>query len=916
MNKKCDGEGRYIRIPIQIDAEPVIIKIYSAQGIVKSICAALAENRIDFWSSLDMGSGCEDGKYNVEAEAEGRLFFHAIEAMAEDEDYDVKRPVLHYTLPCGSLGRILFIHRGSTCGIGYQWNPYGLTDNFVQVQAATGSDFYSLRRGQGHEKRGQNNYLAKIYSGRLVQGDVETIYVFEAGDKQIILTKSKKSREEGAIYNHIVGIPLELVGGESNKKVFPLPGYEKLRIWTRQWQAAKGSTYFQQSLAFRTAPGRWPNIRILEAEGKADDITAEAFEICLTISSDSVSVVHIEAAGILFDWDNVSGILSAGNYVIEVSDRKELSVRIFSDFGCGEIICNNQVIFLLKNHLSPENRMQNVDNRVSGNLEKCRIEEKKFPELMIASEQGVFSADIEVFGLRNGEFSERIRKQIRSCGPDEALFYKDENYTVYHHHVTDQNYGAPDAWAIHSELVFSPVRVMEEFAWRETPWGDMVRTARRSDVWYPDSRLRNYPLLHTGIATLDAACNIALDTFIQCSDDKYALEGQRNMWTAGLFQGEGEGFGVWMRDSAHIALRGGNLIDRQTAGKTLLYTTKQGFDNGSDGHAMPACGIWDYYLVTGDKTIIFEAWESMCSHMEEADKLFIEERGLIQAEQSVSNDAFLEPENGGCCLSTECYYMMAYEAMYKMGEIICENEERQQHWRNRAQVMRQAIRQEYFNPEYGYFTSGPKGSEAYEKGMWESSGEECAIWSRFAIASKGQKESVLKKLNETAMCEYGIRLFPHRAETNHFCGSVWVVWEAGFAAAASECGNQDMILRLIAQQIRNCIMNKTFYEVIDADSGLAWRWPGQLWHAAGFLSLILYGVFGMEYNEQGLLFHPCIPEQLKDISLCGVHYRGAVLNIKTEGSGSSFVMYLDNNECEYIEPDIQGTHSIILRSYQ
>ena len=39
------------------------------------------------------------------------------------------------------------------------------------------------------------------------------------------------------------------------------------------------------------------------------------------------------------------------------------------------------------------------------------------------------------------------------------------------------------------------------------------------------------------------------------------------------------------------------------------------------------------------------------------------------------------------------------------------------------------------------------------------------------------------------------------------------------------------------------------HEVVDVDTGRAWRWPGQLWHAAGFISTILYGLLGISYDE-------------------------------------------------------------------
>ena len=149
---------------------------------------------------------------------------------------------------------------------------------------------------------------------------------------------------------------------------------------------------------------------------------------------------------------------------------------------------------------------------------------------------------------------------------------------------------------------------------------------------------------------------------------------------AGLFQCKGEGFGVWLRDSVHIAMRGGNLIDPETAGRSLLYAVKKGFDNGSDGPAMGAVGLWDYYLATGDRSALEEGYETLLETMTEIENRYNEEKGLVRAEQSTSNDAFPEPENAGYSLGSECYYMKAYDSMAKIEKLLHGENEKSKKW--------------------------------------------------------------------------------------------------------------------------------------------------------------------------------------------------------------------------------------------
>ena len=68
----------------------------------------------------------------------------------------------------------------------------------------------------------------------------------------------------------------------------------------------------------------------------------------------------------------------------------------------------------------------------------------------------------------------------------------------------------------------------------------------------------------------------------------------------------------------------------------------------------------------------------------------------------------------------------------------------------------------------------------------------------------------------------------------------------GQAVNAAELGKEELLVTLIAQQIRNAVFNKTFYEVYNADDGRAWRWPAQTWNAIGYISLLLSGVFGLK----------------------------------------------------------------------
>ena len=81
--------------------------------------------------------------------------------------------------------------------------------------------------------------------------------------------------------------------------------------------------------------------------------------------------------------------------------------------------------------------------------------------------------------------------------------------------------------------------------------------------------------------------------------------------------------------------------------------------------------------------------------------------------------------------------------MYQDVARICEvtgcYPERIKFWESRSKEMLASIKEKYWNEEKECFTSGPIGSEAYEKGWWETTGAEMVLWPRFGIATERQR---------------------------------------------------------------------------------------------------------------------------------------------------------------------------------
>jgi hypothetical protein len=698
------------------------------------------------------------------------------------------------------------------------------------------------------------------------------------------------------------------------KQIIPHENCKKYRIFKRNWERKDNITEFDQCLSFRLAPGIWPDICILPPEGKPDDISADIFEMEMVLNYGKMAKLDMVICG--YHVVLAKDVIICGQYTAcPVYDEEGfVLLRLFVCHDWIQIFCDKVVLLLKKTDYGIGDKTGVAP--VTSNIAHFTLPQYSEKKIRITANGGAFSVrSLVVYGHRKASWSGMASKILKEFGEKSGdILFRGNSYTIFAKCVQDTHYGDPVSWAINDRLVLSPVRICEEYQWRKTGQGDMVRVINRSDVWKAHSGIERYPLLENGKNTIQAAYNIALDTFALCSDSRFSLPGQEGMWASGLFQGEGQGFGVWLRDSVHVAMRCGNLVDPETARKTLLYTIKSGFDNGNDGPALAVAGIWDYYLTTGDISILFESWHVLIEKSREMEILFDYDRKLIKAPMSTSNDVFPEPENLGYSLGSESYYMAAFEKLACMGKLLGHDNDDIDRWSWFGTTLREEIQKQYWNEEYGYFTSGPVGSEAHKKGCWESSGVESMIWSRFGVADDRQTRSVLKKLRDVALSDYGIILFPHRQRENHFTGSVWTVWQAGFADAAASCGDAELIYRLLYSQVRHSLINKTFYEVVDADTGIAWRWPGQLWHAAGFISIVYYGIFGIRYDERGMFFSPVVTSQVEGLILRGLRYRTAVLDIFLEGTGTAFELLVGGTVCPCVSPDITGSHKIVLKA--
>lgn len=913
--------GRYLHLPCETDAPLTAVELRARGCEPKVLHLRLARNEVDSWLRLPLDERFEG--QSLELSAEAGMLRGAFRADAPDEaDFDEPlRPQIHLTEPTGGIPRLdgLTRHEGRWY-LRYEADPLATEEcNPAVPRVLSSRDLLHWRKEQSDAMQsGKQRYHTPEPAADqtpLWTGDVasETCCEDESG-RVHVLALSARSHIEGLPTGRVFSLPVILANGALR----PDPAVENLRVWHRAWRLEPLERQFRFDMRFGVGPAEWPGISILPATGGSNDLTADACEVDVEIIVGMEPEISFDLSGTVWRWDALNQELTCGAYALPLTPVDgRLRLRMFADRPVRELFTQDGRAMLV---IAPDGigkTVHQIRNEEIENIQNPNFTLRYYADPYFAIQAPGRTArivELNVYALRPVLWRVESRRLLRDAAPGRAL-YETPSYTVYEHCVEDRVYGDPPAWALNGgRTVLSPVRAVEEFCWRQTPWGDMTRIVDRGERWDAGDP-GSYPVLDSGIPTLDAAYRLSVDIMRRNVSEEFALPGQKGLMNAALFQGPGEGFGIWKRDACHSALRIQNLLAPEDIRKSLRYITKYGFDNGSDAAAMLAIAAWDHYVATGDRAILAETAAAVERNADFADSLFDERAGLVRAVHSVAQDAFPEPENGGFCLSPQVYYAHMYRCAADICEAIGRAEDRRDMWRRRGNAMLEAVRARSWNADRRCYCSGPAGSDAFRDGHWEATGAEAALWPRFGIADRAQSQAFLKTIeaNPRALSDFGLDWYPFAEGKNHFWRACWVSWSLGVAVAAARAGRSDLTGRLIWQQVRNVLLNKTFHEVIDNDTGRAWRWPGLPWHAAAFLGFLVYGAFGIDYGEEGLSFLPAPPPQMERMALKGLRYRESVLDVELCGRGSAYQVLLDGEAVRSpIGIGLKGRHEVQL----
>jgi len=349
-----------------------------------------------------------------------------------------------------------------------------------------------------------------------------------------------------------------------------------------------------------------------------------------------------------------------------------------------------------------------------------------------------------------------------------------------------------------------------------------------------------------------------------------------------------------------------------------------GWPNLSDA-IVGARGAWHLYLYTGNSTFLEWAYETTVNSL-----LRAEQQVLVPGNENENDglglfggcSSFMESnsgypkkyrENGDLvgktkALSTNILYYNGYHYAYKMGTILMENSQTVADLKRRSKELKKSIRDRLWIED--------KGSYAYfedEDGRLVDQTEGLGVALAMLSEDFESEHRIRMLLEKTHRTEVGIPSLWPRFDLGkiqgedisqwYHNGRIWPFVSGYFAIAAARYGRLDIFAQEMVRLIDLSEQKDTFAEFYELDKSFPEERRRQLWSDTGYLGMVYKGVFGMDFQPDGVEFSPSKDkgkttglEMDKTISLLNVKYRKAILDIHVTGFGNKVTSFKLNGE--------------------
>lgn len=287
-------------------------------------------------------------------------------------------------------------------------------------------------------------------------------------------------------------------------------------------------------------------------------------------------------------------------------------------------------------------------------------------------------------------------------------------------------------------------------------------------------------------------------------------------------------------------------------------------------------------------------------------------------------------------LSTNCLYVAAYRVLGRMARVLGETPDPA--WAERAEAIAAAVRGELWDEARGvfrFFTDPWGGSDRIE-------GVGHALAILFDVATPGQRAAIFRNQPVTPAGLPGV--WPSYERYTHYTraeeralpvlgwpdyaryttyaegtlgrhsGVVWPPLQAFWAEAAARHGRADLLGHEVLTLARHACRDGHFSEIYHPVTGGEYggvqehptgeggmqRWAScarQTWSATAFVRMIVMGVCGAQFAEDGVTFSPVLPAGVTRVRLGGLRYRAAELEIEIRAGDAAGAAASGSGRC-------------------
>ncbi len=334
---------------------------------------------------------------------------------------------------------------------------------------------------------------------------------------------------------------------------------------------------------------------------------------------------------------------------------------------------------------------------------------------------------------------------------------------------------------------------------------------------------------------------------------------------------------------------------------------------------------WNYYKISGDAGFLNDAYLAAVNTLTKHEQQHLNRKyGLFEGSYFIgdgiagfpeppmnpeihnSNSFFHPGAHKSMMLSTNCVYVGAYNAASEMAKELGKTQDEISAHALKAEKLSGQINKYLWIPSkglYGFFIHGTGAqSEGLLDDTQEGSGISFAII--FGVADSIKTRQILKNVHRQPQ---GITMsWPHFSrfsdeKPGRHNASIWPQVSGLFAHASCLGDRIDLFeseILNIAELYHKSGTIREIYQHITGEpfggyqmnrKGEIGYWGSvnnQAWGAGGFLRMIFYGLFGFNFETDGVRFTPALPAEWGSVKLSNLRYRDMTLNIMLSGFGN------------------------------